>query len=107
MTDLSTKNCGLCEHFKIKEDRFLDRSFEHYCTRGKEKYLGGDNFSERQHVCGGFLKKIRLENWRRYPWEVIKTGFKTAVIWNSETEEAKVLSREDALIFIRNLEAKR
>jgi hypothetical protein len=73
----------------------------------EEKYLGGDNFSERQHVCGGFLKRISLENWARYPWEVIKISGKTAVIWNSETEEAKVLSREDALIFIRNLEAKK
>jgi hypothetical protein len=105
MTNLSNKNCGLCSYFGIKENRYLDRFFDHYCTRGeKEKLLGDDSFRADQNVCKYFLKKINLDNWSKYPWSVVKNGINNVVIWNNKTEETKVFSKEDALSFIRKLE---
>jgi hypothetical protein len=104
MTNLSKKNCGLCDYFKIKENRYLDRSFDHYCTYGEEKLLGDDSFSESQNVCKHFLKIINLDTWACYPWSIIKIGIKNVVLWNYQSEEAKVLSREAALLFIREVD---
>jgi hypothetical protein len=105
--DLTKKNCALCDYFKILQNPYLDRFFNHYCTcGGKEKFLGDDNFSSRQNVCGKFLKKIKLDGWSCYPWKVIKVGGKNAVIWKNRTEEAEVLSREDASVFCRKKEAR-
>jgi hypothetical protein len=107
MTNLEDKNCGLCAHFITEEDRYLDRSFEHYCIKnGKKKFLGGDSFPARQNVCRGFLKKIDLDRWSAYPMSVLKVGKTNVVLWNDKTEEAKVLPRDDAVFFIREVEAK-
>jgi hypothetical protein len=102
--DLTKKNCELCAYFKTKENRYLDRFFDHYCAYGKGKFLGDDFFSACQNVCGHFLKRINLSSWSKYPWKVVKAGNKTVVIWNNKTEDVKVLSHEDALAFIRKEE---
>ena len=107
MINLTNKNCGLCAHFAIEENRYLDRSFDHYCAKGnKKEFLGGNGFPAHQSVCNDFLKKIDLDHWSSWPWDVIKVGKKNVVLWNNTTEEAKVLSREAALSFIRAIEAK-